>query len=59
MHRLIGNADITFTRELPLCFDHQPDLEALRSAPVPWRLATGRDSAGRPYCRPPTYWVRN
>lgn len=31
---------------------YQPDLPALRDVAVPWRLATGRDSVGKPYYRP-------
>jgi pimeloyl-ACP methyl ester carboxylesterase len=53
MHRLLGNADILFRRELPaFCYDYDPDLATLRSAGVRWWLATGRDSMGRPYHRP-------
>ena len=53
MHRLIGNADILFRRELPaFCYDYEPDLAKLRLVRVPWRLATGEASVGRPYHRP-------
>lgn len=52
MHRLLGNVGI-LSRELPaFCYDYEPDLTKLRSVRVPWRLATGRDSVGRPYHRP-------
>ncbi|WP_024801867.1 alpha/beta fold hydrolase [Nocardia sp. BMG51109] len=50
MTRLLGNADLPMYRELPaLCFDYQPDLDALRTISVPWSIAVGADSAGRPY----------
>jgi pimeloyl-ACP methyl ester carboxylesterase len=50
MQRLLGNAGILFRRELPaFCYEYEPDLAALRSVPVPWRPATGRDSVGRLY----------
>jgi pimeloyl-ACP methyl ester carboxylesterase len=53
MQRLIGNADILFRRELPaFVYDYEPAIAALRSVQVPWCLATGRDSLGRPYYRP-------
>jgi pimeloyl-ACP methyl ester carboxylesterase len=53
MHRLIGNADILFRRELPaFCYDYEPDPAKLRLVRVPWLLATGEESAGRPYHRP-------
>jgi pimeloyl-ACP methyl ester carboxylesterase len=53
MARLVGNAGLTFRRELPaFCYDYEPDLAALSAVTVPWRLATGRDSVGRPYHRP-------
>ncbi|MFX0574467.1 alpha/beta fold hydrolase [Nocardia nepalensis] len=51
MTRQLGNADLLLTREMPaLCFDYRPEIDALRKVEVPWRLATGRDSAGRSYC---------
>lgn len=50
MTRQLHNADLLLRRELPsFCFDYQPDLAALREVEVPWRLATGRDSVGKPY----------
>jgi pimeloyl-ACP methyl ester carboxylesterase len=50
MARLLGNADILLRREFPaFCFDYRPDLDALRKTHIPWRLAVGRDSVGRPY----------
>jgi pimeloyl-ACP methyl ester carboxylesterase len=53
MTRQLGNADLLLRRELPLIgLDYQPDLPALREVAVPWRLATGRDSVGKPYYRP-------
>ncbi|MEV8443314.1 alpha/beta hydrolase [Actinosynnema sp. NPDC051121] len=53
MHRILGNADILFRRELPaFCYDYRPDLAALGSVGVRWWPATGRDSVGRPYRRP-------
>ncbi|WP_433473678.1 alpha/beta fold hydrolase [Spirillospora sp. CA-142024] len=53
MQRLLGNTGILFRRELPaFCYDYEPDLAALRSVRVPWRLATGQDSVGRLYHRP-------
>jgi pimeloyl-ACP methyl ester carboxylesterase len=53
MTRQLGNADLLLRRELPLIgLDYQPDLPALRDVAVPWRLATGRDSVGKPYHRP-------
>lgn len=53
MTRMLHNTDILFERELPeLCFEHTPDVAALRDSPIPWVLATGADSAGRPYYRP-------
>jgi hypothetical protein len=55
MQRLIGNADILFCRELPaFVYDYEPDIAALRSVQVPWCLATGRDSLGRPATAPRT-----
>ncbi|GLY65998.1 alpha/beta fold hydrolase [Amycolatopsis taiwanensis] len=53
MQRLLGNAGILIRRELPaFCYDYEPSLAKLRSVRVPWRLATGQDSVGRPYYRP-------
>jgi len=53
MTRQLGNADLLMLREMPtFLFEYQPDLAALAASPVPWRLATGRDSVGRPYHRP-------
>ncbi|GAA5178760.1 alpha/beta hydrolase [Rugosimonospora acidiphila] len=52
MTRQLGNADLLLRRELPVGLTYQPDLDALRDAAVPWRLATGRDSVGKPYHRP-------
>jgi pimeloyl-ACP methyl ester carboxylesterase len=53
MTRQLGNADLLLRRELPIIgLDYQPDLPALREVAVPWRLATGRDSVGKPYHRP-------
>lgn len=50
MTRILGNTDLLLRRELPgFCFDYQPDLTALRTTPVRWRPAVGRDSSGRPY----------
>lgn len=52
--RLLGNAKLLTTRELPaFCFNYRPDLDALAQSPAPWRLATGRDSTGKPYHQPP------
>lgn len=60
MQRLIGNADILFRRELPaFCYDYEPDIALLRAATVPWCLATGRDSVGRPYHRPAHFLGEN
>lgn len=53
MTRQLGNADLLLRRELPLIgLEYQADLPALREVAVPWRLATGRDSVGRPYYAP-------
>jgi pimeloyl-ACP methyl ester carboxylesterase len=53
MTRQLGNADLLLRRELPIIgLDYQPDLSVLRDVAVPWRLATGRDSVGKPYYRP-------
>lgn len=53
MTRQLGNADLLMRREFPVIgLTYQPDLPALRDAGVPWRLATGRDSLGKPYHRP-------
>lgn len=53
MTRQLGNAKPMFDREIPaFCVDYRPDLDALAASRVPWRLATGRDSVGRPYHRP-------
>ncbi|MFJ5725215.1 alpha/beta fold hydrolase [Streptomyces sp. NPDC093149] len=53
MTRILSNSTLLIERELPeFCFRHRPDLDALRRAGVPWCLATGRDSVGRPYHRP-------
>lgn len=53
MTRQLGNAELLTRRELPaFCFEYHPDLEALAVSPVPWRLATGEDSVGRPYHQP-------
>lgn len=50
MTRQLNNADLLLRRELPaFCFDYQPDLAALRKVEVPWQLATGRESVGKPY----------
>lgn len=50
MTRQLNNADLMLRRELPaVCFDYRPDLPALRKVEVPWRLATGRESVGKPY----------
>ncbi len=50
MTRQLNNADLLLRRELPaFCFDYLPDLPALRKVEVPWRLATGRESVGKPY----------
>ncbi|MCK2218382.1 alpha/beta hydrolase [Actinomadura sp. ATCC 31491] len=53
MTRQLRNAELAFRRELPaVCLDHRPDLAALAAATAPWCLATGRDSAGKPYYAP-------
>jgi pimeloyl-ACP methyl ester carboxylesterase len=53
MTRQLGNADLLLRRELPVIgLEYQPDVAALRDVAVPWRLATGRDSVGKPYHRP-------
>ena len=53
MTRMLGNVDVLINRELPaFCFDYDVDTPALRSNVVPWVLAVGDDSAGRPYDRP-------
>lgn len=52
MFRLMGNVDILLTRELPVFMSYQPDLKALETVTIPWCLATGHDSVGRPYYRP-------
>ncbi|MEN3534503.1 alpha/beta hydrolase [Microbispora sp. ZYX-F-249] len=53
MERLLGNTRRLLRVELPAFVDeYEPDLAALRRAPVPWCTATGRDSVGRPYHRP-------
>ncbi|MEV6137274.1 alpha/beta hydrolase [Nocardia sp. NPDC051990] len=50
MTRQLNNADLLLRRELPaFLFDYRPDLSALRKVAVPWRLAAGRDSVGKPY----------
>lgn len=52
MTRVLGNVEILFARELPEFCDYAVDMEGLGDCPVPWALATGADSAGRPYDRP-------
>jgi pimeloyl-ACP methyl ester carboxylesterase len=53
MTRQLGNADLLLRRELPIIgLDYHPDLPALRSVALPWRLATGWGSVGKPYHRP-------
>ncbi len=52
MSRLVGNAEILFRRELPEFSLYEPDIERLREVRVPWRLAVGEQSVGRPYYRP-------
>lgn len=53
MTRQLGNADLLLRRELPIIgLDYLPDLIMLREVAVPWRLATGRASVGKPYYRP-------
>lgn len=52
MTRILGNAAITFRRELPEFVNYEPDITALKAVRVPWCLATGHDSAGRPYDLP-------
>jgi pimeloyl-ACP methyl ester carboxylesterase len=53
MTRQLGNAELLTSREVPaFCFDYHPDMDALAANRVPWRLATGRDSVGKPYHRP-------
>jgi pimeloyl-ACP methyl ester carboxylesterase len=53
MTRQLRNADLLMCRELPsFCVDYQPDLTALAHAAVPWCLATGQDSVGKPYHTP-------
>ena len=53
MTRQLGNADLLLRRELPIIgLEYQPDLSVLRDVAVPWRLATGRASVGKPYHRP-------
>jgi pimeloyl-ACP methyl ester carboxylesterase len=50
MTRMLGNADRLLRHELPgFCFEHRPDLAALRATTTPWRPAVGHDSVGRPY----------
>jgi len=53
MTRQLGNADLLLRRELPsFCFDYQPDADVLHGAQIPWCLATGSDSRGKPYYTP-------
>lgn len=53
MTRMLQNVELLITRELPaFCLHWSPDVVALRESPVPWVLAVGADSAGRPYDRP-------
>lgn len=53
MTRMLGNAEVLIGRELPaFCFDYEVDVEALRVSEVPWVLAGGADSTGKPYDRP-------
>lgn len=53
MTRMLTNADILVRREmLDLCLEFEADRDALASADVPWVLATGAASVGKPYHRP-------
>jgi pimeloyl-ACP methyl ester carboxylesterase len=53
MTRQLGNADLLLRRELPIfALKYQPDLPGLRNVAIPWLLATGRNSVGKPYYRP-------
>ncbi len=53
MTRQLGNADLLLRRELPvIAFEYEADEQALRSVDVPWCLAVGQESAGKPYHRP-------
>ena len=52
MTRQLLNAGHLLRAEMPLALDHVPPLDRLADVPVPWCVAIGRDSAGRPYDRP-------
>jgi pimeloyl-ACP methyl ester carboxylesterase len=52
MTRQLGNAAVLFDTELPEVFTWRPDMAGLRAATVPWALAVGEASAGKPYDRP-------
>lgn len=52
MSRLLGNVPILMERELGAFLQYEPDPTALTAVDVPWVLATGVDSVGKPYHRP-------
>jgi pimeloyl-ACP methyl ester carboxylesterase len=52
MTRQLLNAGYMLRTEMPLALDWLPPLDRLADVPVPWCVAIGRDSAGRPYDRP-------
>jgi pimeloyl-ACP methyl ester carboxylesterase len=52
MARQLLNAGHMLWTEMPLALDWLPPLDRLADVPVPWCVAIGRDSAGRPYDRP-------
>jgi pimeloyl-ACP methyl ester carboxylesterase len=52
MTRQLLNAGHLLRTEMPLALGWLPPLDRLADVPVPWCVAIGRDSAGRPYDRP-------
>ena len=53
MTRQLANAELALRDELPaIAFEYQVDEAALARVAVPWRLAVGEESEGRPYYRP-------
>ncbi|MGW6282778.1 alpha/beta fold hydrolase [Kribbella sp. NPDC055071] len=52
MNRLFGNADQLMRFEMPAFVRYEPDLAALREAPVRWAFGVGVKSEGRYYGRP-------
>ena len=52
MVRQLGNVDILMDVELPAALAWRADIDGLTRAPGPIVLATGDESAGKPYARP-------